>query len=63
MVLRLPHACTIHKSQGSTYENVYIDLDSFKACKDRETLARLLYVAVSRAKNHVYFHGSLPKGF
>ncbi len=63
MVLRLPHASTIHKSQGSTYENVYIDLDSFKACKDRETLARLLYVAVSRAKSHVYFHGSLPKGF
>lgn len=62
MVLRLPYASTIHKAQGSTYNRVFIDLDSFRYCKDRETLARLLYVAVSRAKNHVYLSGSLPKG-
>lgn len=60
MVLRLPHACTIHKSQGSTFERVFIDLDSFQKCKDKEMLARLLYVAVSRAKDHVYLSGSLP---
>lgn len=63
MVLRLPHASTIHKSQGSTFNRVLIDLDSFKYCRDPETLARLLYVAVSRARSHVYFTGSLPKGF
>jgi hypothetical protein len=63
MVLRLPHASTIHKAQGSTFNRVLIDLDSFKACRDPETLARLLYVAVSRAKNHVYLTGSLPKGY
>ena len=62
MVLRLPHASTIHKAQGSTFNRVFIDLSSFACCKDRETLARLLYVAVSRAKHHVYLSGSLPKG-
>lgn len=61
--LRLPYATTVHKSQGSTYDEVLIDLDSFKACWDKDVAARLLYVAVSRAKNKVLFYGSLPKRY
>ena len=61
--LRLPYASTVHKSQGNTYDEVLIDLDSFKSCWDPDVAARLLYVAVSRAKNRVLFHGSLPKRF
>lgn len=59
--LRLSEASTIHKSQGSTYHTVIIDLDDIgKYCKTPDTLARLLYVAVSRATNKVIFYGNLP---
>lgn len=61
--IRIPFATTIHKSQGSTFDEVLIDLDSFKYCKDPDLVNRLLYVAVSRAKNRVLFYGSLPKQF
>lgn len=61
--LRQPWASTIHKSQGSSYDTVFIDLNSFKVCKDLETAIRLLYVAVSRAVDKVYLYGSLPKRF
>lgn len=61
--LRLPYACTVHKAQGSTYDEVLIDLDSFNSCWDKDVAARLLYVAVSRAKHRVLFFGSLPKRF
>ena len=61
--IRIPFATTIHKSQGSTFDEVLIDLDSFKYCKDPDLVNRLLYVAVSRAKNRVLFYGSLPEQF
>lgn len=59
MTLRTSYATTVHKSQGSTYDRVFIDLDSFNACRDKETLTRLLYVAVSRARKQVIFYGSI----
>lgn len=59
--LRPANALTIHKAQGSSYDTVFIDLDSFKSCKAYDTAARLLYVAVSRARQKVYFYGSLPE--
>ena len=61
--LRLPYASTIHKAQGSTFDEVLIDLGSFVSCRDPETAARLLYVAVSRARNKVLFYGKLPKSY
>lgn len=63
MDLRLPYASTVHKAQGSTFDEVLIDLDSFGSCKDPDVAARLLYVAVSRAKKRVLFYGSLPKRY
>lgn len=57
--IRLPYAITAHKSQGSTYSNVFIDLDNLSTCRNKDTLARLLYVAVSRATTKVYLYGSL----
>lgn len=53
-----PHATTIHKSQGSTYEAVFIDYQDVllaRARGDRE-FCRLLYVAVSRAARIVYMN-------
>ena len=59
--LRPIHACTVQKSQGSTYKKVFIDLaDIARNTKDNE-IARLCYVAISRASEHVYLTGSLPK--
>lgn len=52
--LRPMYACTVHKSQGSTYDTVYLDLPSLGHVKDLVELARLLYVAISRASNKVY---------
>lgn len=56
--LRPAYCSTIHKAQGSTYNNVYIDLSDLKKSKmTTEEKARLLYVAISRAKYKVYITG------
>jgi len=54
--LRLPFASTVHKAQGSTYETVFIDYDDIMACRDRNTLARMLYVASTRASKKLYVY-------
>ena len=59
--LRPAFASTVNKAQGSTYDKVFIDLSDFKPMvhKDPIQLARLLYVAMSRAKYQVIFTGDL----
>ena len=57
--LRAAYACTINKSQGSTFNEVFIDLDDVSRCNSGDQIARMLYVAVSRARNHVYLTGDL----
>ncbi len=53
------YAQTVHKSQGSTYSEVFIDLfDIAKNTKWRE-IARLMYVAVTRASHKVHLFGSI----
>jgi len=58
--LRPVHACTAHKSQGSTYETVFIDLEDIGKCNVPDDVARLLYVAITRASKQVYLYGALP---
>lgn len=58
--LRAPYACTVHKSQGSTYANVFVDLDDIGTCRDPMTVARLMYVAVSRPRTRLFLYGRLP---
>lgn len=55
--IRHTYSSTIHKAQGSTYDNVFIDLNDFTSIKTQKDLARLLYVAFSRATNKVYLTG------
>jgi hypothetical protein len=57
--LRAQYACTIDKSQGSTYDQVFIDLDDIAKCNVPSQVARMCYVAVSRAKHKVYLTGDL----
>lgn len=57
--LRAAFACTINKSQGSTFRKVFIDLDDIKRCTLGSQIARLMYVGVSRASEQVIFTGDL----
>jgi hypothetical protein len=52
----LPYAMSIHKSQGSTYDNVGVNVPDIIIAKNYslDTYNRLMYVAVSRAKKKVY---------
>lgn len=57
--LRAAYAQTINKSQGSTYDRVFIDLDDVARCNSGDQIARMLYVGVSRAREQVFLTGDL----
>ena len=57
--LRPRDAATVHKSQGSTYDTVFIDLGNISTCNATNQVARMLYVAFSRARNRVFLYGDL----
>ena len=60
--LRPRDAATVHKSQGSTYDTVYVDLENLSTCRNPDLAARLLYVAFTRAQNRIVLYGDLaPK--
>ena len=54
-------AATVHKSQGSTYDAVFIDLADIATCTHADQAARMLYVAFSRARNRVFLYGNPGK--
>ena len=58
--LRPVHASTINKSQGSTYHTVFIDLDDIAKCTKNSDIARMMYVAITRASHKVIMCGQLP---
>jgi hypothetical protein len=49
------HAMTVHKSQGSTYNRVFLDMDDIAqvAQRDLQMYFRLTYVGISRAEKYV----------
>ena len=53
-VIDFNHCLTIHKSQGSEYNYVYIDTKDLTKCLDMNERMKLLYVAISRSKNKVF---------
>lgn len=57
--IRDASACTVHSSQGSTYQKVFIDLNDIclAANRDKEMFLRMIYVAISRAKQEVIIYG------
>lgn len=61
--LRPRDAATVHKSQGSTYDSVFIDLENISKVTQPDVAARMLYVAFSRARSKVYLYGNLAKRF
>lgn len=48
------YALTVHKSQGSSFDKVFIDIDSFKKCRDLEEVRQLQYVGLSRTRSDIY---------
>ena len=50
------YSSTIHKLQGSTLKDIYVDLDEIDRYRSNDDfIYRLLYVAISRAKNNIYY--------
>jgi len=46
--------------QGSTYSKVFVNLSDICECTDYDLMIRLLYVALSRAKDNIYIIGEIP---
>jgi nucleoside-triphosphatase THEP1 len=61
--LRQRDAATVHKAQGSTVETVFVDVGNLSTCHDANTVARLLYVAATRAKQRVILYGELSSKY
>lgn len=51
--IRTTLATTVHKSQGSTLDVAVVDFSDIRGVVNSELMARLLYVAVTRAKKFV----------
>jgi nucleoside-triphosphatase THEP1 len=56
-------AATVHKSQGSTYDSVFIDLANISSCHQPHVVARMLNVAFSRARSRVFLYGQLASKY
>ena len=50
------YAQTVHRSQGSTYDNVMIDMNDLYICRKLEELRQLQYVGLSRTKKDIYMY-------
>lgn len=55
-IMDFNHCMTIHKSQGSEFQFVYIDSQDLALCLDINERMKLLYVAISRSKSKVYMN-------
>lgn len=51
------YALTVHKSQGSTYDDVYVEYNNLLANKKDTEKYKLLYTAITRCANklHIYY--------
>lgn len=61
--LRPRDSATVHKSQGSSYDTVFVDLTNLSSCHQPNLAARLLYVAFTRAKNRIVLFGDLASKY
>lgn len=61
--IRSIHSLTVHKSQGSTYREVFVDFNDIGTNTKYWEIARLVYVAITRASDKVFIYGNLPKRY
>ena len=57
--LRPCHAITVHRSQGSTFQNVFVDSDNILRNPNRKEALQCLYVAVSRASENIVLNSAV----
>ena len=57
--VRPAYASTIDKAQGSTHDDVFIDLGDISGCREAGRKARMMYVGITRARNNVFCYGEL----
>lgn len=57
--IRSGYSLTVHKTQGNTYRDVFIDVGDINRCRSISLAKKLLYVACSRATDNVYLYGNL----
>ena len=48
------YACTTHKLQGSSLDNIFVDMRNIRTCKDDLVRRQLQYVALSRTRKDAY---------
>ena len=48
------YAMSTHKSQGSSIQNVFIDMKNIQTCRNEEEVRQLQYVALSRTRNNAH---------
>jgi exodeoxyribonuclease-5 len=48
------YSITIHKSQGSNYEKVFVDLNNIYYLYETDSIIKACYTAVSRASISIY---------
>lgn len=48
------YAQSIHKSQGSSYDEIFVDWRNINGCRDEEFKRQLQYVAMSRTRTNAY---------
>lgn len=49
-VVNYPYATTAHKSQGSTFDNIWFDTDFIDRIPDNDTKCRILYTSLTRPR-------------
>lgn len=52
--IKFAYALTVHRSQGSTYENVFVDCDDILKNPNKKEAKKCLYVAVSRPSKRLF---------
>ena len=50
------YAVTVHRSQGSSYNNVLVDMRNINSCSDEAVHRQLQYVALSRTRKDVLLY-------
>jgi hypothetical protein len=54
--LNYGYCITVHKSQGSTFLNSYIDVDDILSNNNKDESLKCLYTAITRASNKIILH-------
>jgi exodeoxyribonuclease V alpha subunit len=59
--IKLAYACTIHKTQGSEFDNVIVVIDTNNNKNNFMINKKLLYTAITRAKDHLYIFANVAQ--